>query len=67
MIKPNDTIRVLIADDHSATRRGIRAILEEAQDIEVVGEAENGIEAQELVAKLRPDILLLGYAWTATV
>jgi NarL family two-component system response regulator LiaR len=59
MSKLNETIRVLIADDHPATRRGIRAILEEAQDIEVVGEAENGIEAQELIAKLRPDILLL--------
>jgi DNA-binding NarL/FixJ family response regulator/5-methylcytosine-specific restriction endonuclease McrA len=59
MSKPDETTRVLIADDHPATRRGIRAILEEAQDIEVVGEAENGIEAQELVAKLRPDILLL--------
>lgn len=59
MSKPNETIRVLIADDHPATRKGIRTILEQAPDIEVVGEAENGMEAQALVAKLRPDILLL--------
>lgn len=59
MSKPNETIRVLIADDHPATRKGIRTMLEQAPDIEVVGEAENGMEAQALVAKLRPDILLL--------
>ena len=38
---------------------GIRAVLEEASDIEVVGEAKDGIEAKQMVAELRPDILLL--------
>lgn len=42
MSNSNNTIRVLIADDHPTTRRGIRAILEEAQGIQVVAEAENG-------------------------
>ncbi len=52
-------IRVLIADDHPVTRQGIRAILEEAPDIEVVGEAKDGIEAKQMVVELSPDILLL--------
>lgn len=52
-------IRVLIADDHPVTRKGIRAILEEASDVKVVGEAKNGVEAKQMVAELCPDILLL--------
>jgi DNA-binding NarL/FixJ family response regulator len=52
-------IRVLLADDHPVTRSGIRAILDKAPDIQVVGEAGNGIEAQRLVAELAPKILLL--------
>jgi len=59
MSKPNRTIRVLIADDHPVTRVGIRAVLDKAPDIEVVGEAKDGIEARQMVAGLRPDILLL--------
>ena len=55
---PNETIRVLIADDHPLARRGIRAILEEAPSIEVVGEAKDGVEAKQMVAELCPDILL---------
>ena len=52
-------IRVLLADDHPITRRGIRAVLEEAPDIKVIGEAQNGIEAKELIAQFYPDVLLL--------
>ncbi|MFQ6100540.1 MAG: response regulator [Anaerolineae bacterium] len=55
----NKAIRILIADDHPVTRAGIRAVLEEAPDIEVVGEAKDGVEAKQMVAELRPDILLL--------
>jgi DNA-binding NarL/FixJ family response regulator len=54
-----ELISLLLADDHPVTRTGIRAILEEAPDIQVVGEAKDGTEAQELVAKLHPRILLL--------
>jgi len=52
-------IRVLIADDHPATRQGIRTILHSAPDMAIVGEAQNGAEAQQMVSSLRPDILLL--------
>ena len=53
------TIRVVIADDHPVTREGVRAALESAADIDVVGEAGDGVEAKKLVAELGPDILLL--------
>jgi len=53
------TITVLIADDHPLTRAGIRATLTQAPDLIIVGEAQNGIEVQQMVAELRPRILLL--------
>lgn len=52
-------IRVLIADDYPVTRHGIRTILEQAPDIEVVGEATDGTEAMALVEQLCPDVVLL--------
>jgi DNA-binding NarL/FixJ family response regulator len=51
--------RVLIADDHAAYRDGLRAALETAGDIEVVGDAATGIEAVELAATLGPDVVLM--------
>ena len=53
------SIRVLIVDDHTVAREGIRAILSAAPDIRIVGEASTGAQARALVAELRPDILLL--------
>jgi DNA-binding NarL/FixJ family response regulator len=55
-------LRVVIADDHHLVRQGIRALLEKAGDIEVVGEAANGQEALDLVAQLLPDVLVLDIA-----
>ncbi len=55
----SENIRVVLADDHEVTRAGIRAILEAASDIEVVGEAGTGEEAKTLTARLRPHVLLL--------
>ena len=52
-------IRVVLADDHNLMRKGIRALLERADDIEVVGEAENGHDALTMVEQLEPDVLLM--------
>lgn len=52
-------IRVLIADDHHVVRRGLMVFLKTQKDIEVVGEAKNGIEAVELAESLQPDIILM--------
>jgi two-component system, NarL family, nitrate/nitrite response regulator NarL len=52
-------IRVLIVDDHSGVRRGIKNLLQAAKDMIVVGEGGNGAEAIELATTKRPDILLL--------
>lgn len=52
-------IRVIIADDHHLVRRGVRALLDKASDIEVVGEASTGQEAVELVRELEPHIVVM--------
>lgn len=57
--KTNKPITVLIADDEPVARAGIRALLALADDIEIVGEAKDGYEAEELIPKLRPQVLLL--------
>ncbi len=55
-------IRVLIVDDHTLVRDGIRALLELVANIEVVGEATNGKEALEKVEQLAPDVVLMDLA-----
>src|SRR5882762_10180354 len=52
-------IRVLLADDHAIFRDGLRKLLDADEDITIVGEAQNGAECIKLLAKLKPDILLL--------
>lgn len=52
-------IRVLIADDHAIVRQGLRLILSDTPDMEVAGEAENGIEAMEMVKKGGWDVVLM--------
>jgi DNA-binding NarL/FixJ family response regulator len=54
-----DTIRVLIADDHPLFREGMRGRLDRVADVAVVGEAASGDEAVELANKLEPDIILM--------
>jgi NarL family two-component system response regulator LiaR len=52
-------IRVLIVDDHPMVRQGLRTFLELHDEIEVMGEAANGLEAVELVRQLLPDVVLM--------
>jgi two-component system, NarL family, response regulator NreC len=52
-------IRILLTDDHTLFRQGLRALLAGEADIEVVGEASNGTDAVTLAAQLRPDIVLM--------
>lgn len=54
-------ISVLIADDHTVVRDGLRALLEAESDIEVVGEAENGRQVVELAKKVAPAVV----TWTS--
>lgn len=56
---PTKTTRILIADDHAILRSGLRAILGLEPDLEVVGEAKDGIEAIKLTKELNPDLVLL--------
>ena len=53
------TLRVLVADDHPVVRSGIVALLASQDDIDVVGEAADGVEAVELAASVRPDLVLM--------
>ena len=55
-------IRVLIVDDHTLVRAGIRSLLGLVADIEVVGEASDGKEALEKVRELAPDVVLMDLA-----
>ena len=55
----NDRIRIVLVDDHAMVREGLRVLLRPAQDIIVVGEAENGVEAVAMARRLLPDIMVL--------
>jgi NarL family two-component system response regulator LiaR len=52
-------IRVLIADDHAIVRKGIRALMATEKDIQVIGEAANGLEVIEQAQSLQPDVILM--------
>lgn len=58
----NDQIRVLVADDHTIVRSGVRLLLEGEPDIEVVGEALDGHEAIAQAESLHPDVILMDIA-----
>jgi len=52
-------IRVLIVDDHKIMRDGIKAILKAATDLDVVGETDSGVDAVQMVRKLKPDVVMM--------
>ena len=55
----NVMIKVLLVDDHAIVRKGIVALLATESDIQVVGEASNGLEAVKLAERLKPDVILM--------
>jgi DNA-binding NarL/FixJ family response regulator len=57
-----DKIRIVIADDHTILRDGIRSLLEDEQDMIVVGEAEDGRSAVRMASQLSPDVVLMDIA-----
>ncbi len=52
-------ITLLLVDDHTVVRQGLRALLSQAEDIEVIGEAENGRQAVQMAVKMNPDIVIM--------
>jgi DNA-binding NarL/FixJ family response regulator len=54
-----EKIRILLVDDHVVLREGMRSLLEEEKDLEVVGEASDGLEAIKRTAELQPDVILM--------
>ena len=57
-----ERIRILIADDHAVVRHGLRALIATEPDLELVGEATDGVEAVEQTARLHPDVILMDMA-----
>jgi len=56
---PGNTIRLLLVDDHTMVRQGLRSLLESYEDVVIVGEGSNGEEAIELVEQLRPTLVVM--------
>jgi DNA-binding NarL/FixJ family response regulator len=54
-----DIIRIVLADDHAVVRAGLKAVLGTARDMQVVGEASNGLEAIALAERLKPDVIVM--------
>ena len=52
-------VSIMIVDDHALMRRVVREVIEKEDDMEVVAEARNGLEAQELATKFQPDVILM--------
>ena len=55
----DDIIRVVLADDHAVVRAGLKAVLNAARDIEVIGEARNGVEAVALAERFKPHVVVM--------
>jgi NarL family two-component system response regulator LiaR len=59
MMAEKEIIKVLIVDDHQVVRQGLRTFLELQEDISVIGEADDGVTAVEMVNRLQPDVVLM--------
>jgi two-component system, NarL family, response regulator LiaR len=53
------SIRIMLVDDHTLVRKGLKIVLEEFNGIHIIGEASNGLQATELVEQLNPDVILM--------
>jgi DNA-binding NarL/FixJ family response regulator len=58
-IQPINPLRVLIVDDFAPVRRTVRSLLEECRELEVIGEAADGIDAVRMASTLRPDVIVM--------
>lgn len=54
-----DTIKVLLVDDHQIIRDGIKALLKDSNDVQVIGEAENGKECLDMIARMKVDLVIM--------
>ena len=61
---PSPIVRVLIADDHPLVREGLRSMLQDLEDIELIGEASDGLEALRFTADLKPDVVIIDIRMT---
>ena len=59
---PNPVTKILLADDHTIVRQGLKLIISSHADLQVIGEAANGREVLELAEKLKPDVILMDVA-----
>ena len=60
--KPGGRITIVLADDHSVVRQGLRALLEKEPDFDIVGEASDGLETLRCVEKLKPAVVIVDLA-----
>ncbi len=61
MVRLKKIVRVVIADDHTMVREGLTQLIEENDDITVVGQAGDGFDALQLTGRLKPDVVILDY------
>ncbi|MBI4213331.1 MAG: response regulator transcription factor [Chloroflexi bacterium] len=64
MTAPTSVVHVLIADDHPLVREGLRSMLQDLDDIELIGEASDGLEAIRYTGDLKPDVLIIDIRMT---
>ncbi len=60
-VSPNDRLRILLVDDHQVVREGLTAILSDEPDLEIVGEAVDGLDAVQKARQLAPDVILMDF------